>query len=601
MIHKLIKLYGRFSIKIKMPIAFMLIGLLSVIMMASVTYDFYQKSVQEDYILDATRRLMQLHTNFGSVIDNYFLYHERSNLTQFLIDHPDVKSSSGEQLNEVKRELDDMAIGYMNSYPEILSIEIVRSDKQSNNNQSNPMDPTYNYFENYRNILFSSGKTTIYSIQNGNLIEDSTYNVIRLEIPLLKNIINSEPPIHSGYTLAIVLEPSFIKTAVDNADLLTNETILIVDDRQNILYAFQDNEQEIFTVLNQELVQVVSKDNKEVIYSQFKPENANWNYMTVIPIQAIASSWEYTPTSLSMTLLIVSITIMMIVPSMSGAFIEPVLKLQNLMFKVESGDFSVRAESKESHDEIQILNRSFNQMVSKLDELVMTVSDLKVKEVHMMVREKEAVIEAMQHQINPHFLYNSLDIIKSIAYLEEVPQIVQMTKGLADFYRYTAKTSQDRVTLLDEINYVKHYLSIIHVRFTSGFKSTLNVEPKYYNNVAIKLMLQPIVENSIKYAVEPNDGKGCVEVSASEVNGDLVVIVSDTGPGMSQSRLEWVDSQIRAFDKDVALESIRNKSIGIVSVHARIALMFGEDYGISIESSQNAGTQVKVKLPLKEV
>jgi two-component system sensor histidine kinase YesM len=239
-------------------------------------------------------------------------------------------------------------------------------------------------------------------------------------------------------------------------------------------------------------------------------------------------------------------------------------------------------------------------MVSKLDELVTTVSDLKVKEVHMMVREKEAVIEAMQHQINPHFLYNSLDIIKSIAYLEEVPQIVQMTKGLADFYRYTAKTTQDRVTLLDEINYVKHYLSIIHVRFTSGFKSTFNIEPKYYNNCAVKLMLQPIVENAIKYAVESNDGKGCVEISALETNGDLVVTVSDNGPGMSQSRLRWVDSQIRAFDKEEALESIRSKSIGIVSVHARIALMYGDGYGISIDSSQNMGTQVKVKLPLKE-
>ena len=125
------------------------------------------------------------------------------------------------------------------------------------------------------------------------------------------------------------------------------------------------------------------------------------------------------------------------------------------MQKVSRGNLSVRAEIVSGHDDFQQLNRSFNQMVEQLDDLIRTVSELRLQEAHIRLRQKDAVIEALQNQINPHMLYNSLEIIKSMAYLENTDAIIRMSTNLGDVYRYTAKITEKEVPLKEELDHVQ--------------------------------------------------------------------------------------------------------------------------------------------------
>lgn len=261
-------------------------------------------------------------------------------------------------------------------------------------------------------------------------------------------------------------------------------------------------------------------------------------------------------------------------------------------------NLDVRAVYVSGHDEFQYLNRSFNMMIERIQELLETVSTLKYKEVSLQLREKEAMIKALQSQIDPHFLYNSLDIIKSMAYLEDMPEIVKMARSLADFYRYTAKDTDSMVKLEDELAQLKYYLSIIHVRFPGTFRSQFSVNDKFMDCLIPKLIIQPLVENAVKFAIEPKEGKGSIIVNAFDDRNDLVIEVADNGPGIRPDRLAEINGMLAQLTENAQHGYGRQQSLGIANVHARIVLQYGNQYGVSMDSFEGRGTVVSIRLPI---
>jgi two-component system sensor histidine kinase YesM len=217
-----------------------------------------------------------------------------------------------------------------------------------------------------------------------------------------------------------------------------------------------------------------------------------------------------------------------------------------------------------------------------------------------LLGQKEAMIQALQNQINPHLLYNTLEIINSLAYIEKNERIQIIAKNLGDYYRYTASIKEPFVTLREELDHVNKYLEIVKIRFPRHFQSRFYVHEKYLDERIVKCSLQPIVENAVKYAVEPKRGNGTVIVSAYHEGSDLVIEVADNGDGIAEGKLEELRRLLDGVVTQANETLLGTPTLGIVNVHARLVLQHGPRYGLSIASFEGRGTVVSIRVPMRE-
>lgn len=215
---------------------------------------------------------------------------------------------------------------------------------------------------------------------------------------------------------------------------------------------------------------------------------------------------------------------------------------------------------------------------------------------------RQAQYLALQNQINPHFLYNSLEGIRGEAITAGLNNVAEMTEALATFFRYTISNMEHLVTIEDELTNIENYYIIQQYRF--GERLNLNIEFECEDKTEIlkcrlpKLTLQPIVENSIFHGIERKMGRGNVSIKLETTSKRLIITVSDDGLGMEPERLEELNKKlkIQSFDY-VKPDSERKGGIAIINVNNRIKLLFGEEYGINIYSTLNMGTDVEITLP----
>lgn len=340
-------------------------------------------------------------------------------------------------------------------------------------------------------------------------------------------------------------------------------------------------------------------DGEKILLTYNRSPETGWNIVAYVPMNEMASGLDVArKTILSITLCLILVSLLSI-PRMFHWIIRPIFQLRHLMKRVENGDLSVSAEVIPGKDEVQQLNRSFNQMTRRLDELVHTVHELELKEMQLQLGQKDALIQVLQNQINPHLLYNTLEIIKSIAFIEKVPAIEKMTTNLASVYRYTSKMPGTMVPLREELRNLEHYLDIVHIRFGSKFTSEISVDPTYLDCLIIKLSLQPIVENCVKYAIEPKIGNASITVRAYEESGDLFIDIADDGRGFPTTVLESLHDNMRWIE-DSAEPFAGKESIGILNVHARMRLTYGSPYGVCIRSETGKGSVVTLRFPKKD-
>lgn len=326
-------------------------------------------------------------------------------------------------------------------------------------------------------------------------------------------------------------------------------------------------------------------------------EVTGWKTIALVPLSEMATGLQIARNSAVVVMALLILLIMIIVPIMANHFTRPMVQLKRAMEKLQTGDLSVRAPVTSGRDEIQMLGLSFNRMAERLNQLVNTVYNMELKEVQIKLLQKEATIQALQNQINPHLLYNTLDIIKSIAFLEGVPRIERMAENLASLYRFTAKLEQSEISLSEELEHLKQYFEIIHIRFTKHFESKVYVDDKYAAASIIKLTLQPIAENAVKYAVEPRNGKAAVIVSAYPDGSDLIIEIADNGSGIEPATLLNLKERLSAITVLPDHGMKKYDSLGLLNVHNRLVLFYGNRYGIDIHSFPGQGTVVSVRIP----
>ncbi|MNI40714.1 Sensor histidine kinase YehU [compost metagenome] len=198
----------------------------------------------------------------------------------------------------------------------------------------------------------------------------------------------------------------------------------------------------------------------------------------------------------------------------------------------------------------------------------------------------------MQSQINPHFLYNTLESICGLADLKRNADVVKIVNQLALFYRGVLSKGSSIISMEDEILITQTYLEILKIRYGDQMDYTLDFDPEVYKYKTIKLLLQPIVENSIYHGLKNKRGKGHIRIKGSVKGEQLVIVVADNGVGIKKERLDTILSREES--------DYKKKSFGLKSTDDRIKLYFGSEYGLEIVSEYGRGTMITLRLPTHE-
>lgn len=217
--------------------------------------------------------------------------------------------------------------------------------------------------------------------------------------------------------------------------------------------------------------------------------------------------------------------------------------------------------------------------------------------------DKQTELTALQSQINPHFLYNTLDSIRGQALIDDNKEIARMVEALAAFFRYSISRSGNLVRLREELANIENYMLIQRYRFNNRFSLEVIVDEgdeEAYNFLIPKLIIQPVVENAIFHGLEEKLEGGSVTIEAIVTEQNLILTISDNGKGMDEETLNKLNSRIRNNGSEmveVGEKGQRNTGIALPNIHKRIQLLFGEEYGVNVYSTAGQGTDVEITIP----
>ncbi|UJF34857.1 cache domain-containing sensor histidine kinase [Paenibacillus hexagrammi] len=320
----------------------------------------------------------------------------------------------------------------------------------------------------------------------------------------------------------------------------------------------------------------------------------DWTVITSVPYAELIQGTEYIKRTILWTVLITMAAASIFGFGFAGSIVKPVKRLYSYMRKVESGDFSTHIQV-QATDEIGMLMHGFNKMVLRLQELMNEIYFSKLRETELALSQREIEMKALQSQMNPHFLFNTLETIRGMALEHDMDDISSISSSMARLLRYNLRSETSKVKLEEELHYAEIYMRIQKFRFENKLEYELDIPDWAKRQLIPKFSLQPIVENSIIHGIEPAQGVIRITISAIREADTFIIRIKDTGMGMTEQTLQKIRKNLIQND---AISS--GVSIGIVNVHRRTALLFGEAYGISIESRYEHGVTVDIRLPLSD-
>ncbi len=285
-------------------------------------------------------------------------------------------------------------------------------------------------------------------------------------------------------------------------------------------------------------------------------------------------------------LTILALLLSVIIPN---SIAKPIQHFNSVTNQVAKGDLSVRVHAVHGA-EVKMLATSLNMMIEKIQNLLSAIQ----KDQTTL---REAELELLQAQINPHFLYNTLDTIIWLAEAGKQCEVVEIVGSLSDFFRTSLNHGNGMFMLREEEKHVRSYLEIQQVRYQDILDYKIEIAEEVKDAVMPKITLQPLVENALYHGIKNRRGRGLIHIYAHKKNGDIRITVEDNGIGMTPERLAAVRNQLKRKEKSNNIP--RRDSYGLFNVNERIKLKFGEKYGLSLSSVYGRGTRVQIFIPYR--
>lgn len=267
--------------------------------------------------------------------------------------------------------------------------------------------------------------------------------------------------------------------------------------------------------------------------------------------------------------------------------VRPLRKVEQGMKMMESGEWE-KIKPLKGSDEISRLVISYNKMIERLTELVEDLYTSELRNQKVLIDKQRSELQALQSQINPHFLHNTLETMNAYAILNEAEEISEMATALSSMFRYSVRNFEV-VTLREEMDHVKNFLIVQEHRFQKKIQVNFHIPQSLFGEEVVKLSLQPIVENAIHHGLRKRCYKGEIDIYAKVDKHKFVISVCDNGVGITNERMEEINEQLAT---EQLHEWNRNMGIGVSNVHRRIRLICGEGYGLTICGSEEEGTAV---------
>lgn len=416
----------------------------------------------------------------------------------------------------------------------------------------------------------------------------------------LVRAINSTSRGHIG-VLVISINPNYLANIVNDERYKTS---ILVDGR--VIYSNDlkvgeiadlgrsEAEASYYYEINEEF----NENGDHLILNTFKLDksfNNTFQVLVNVPVDIITME---SSTVINKGILIIGVAIMsslIVILYFSKNFSDRINILRSEMHKVVKGNFNIK-KSMDGNDEISEVYDDLYIMMESINKLIDEVYIRKIQQEKLMVKQKEAEFKMLASQINPHFLYNTLETIRMRAFCSGDRELASIVKKLGKIMRRNLEVSNQNVSFESELELVKNYLEIQELRFKGKVEHEFNIEvnAKKYN--ILPLLLQPIVENAFVHGLEGTKEKGKIIVSAFEDLGYLLVEISDNGCGMSRERLEFINDNLGKTNK----KENGHQSIGMGNINERIKIFYGDKYGIHVFSELNVGTKIVLVLPAIE-
>lgn len=405
-------------------------------------------------------------------------------------------------------------------------------------------------------------------------------------------------------TLYIDLNFSSIRQMLDRlAESKTSRTkLLIFDGNQEVIYDSEGLEEGAWEQMDEGERGTVrdflkgsraepgefTMRGKKCLAASVRNETTDWQIMAWMPLSDIyASGWK-NMVGIFSAMIMLLITAVFLGIYLAGQISRPVMVLAKAMGQVDKGKVNLLEQEKYSwQDEMGLLFKSYNEMGKRIND--------SIEKIYIyQINQKQTELKMLQFQINPHFLYNTLNTISSIAALSDIEEIVKIADNLSGMFQYNIK-GDDIVPVRKEIQHVKNYLEIQAIRFPGKYRFEYRIDPEVEEKKMLKFLLQPLAENSLQHAFGKMKEINTVSLTAQEDGKDIIFRLRDNGVGMKAEQAEELNREFAQTDTGTLVNHV-DKGIGLRNVNARIKNLYGKEYGIQIWSEEGEYTEIQIRI-----
>lgn len=569
------------SIRVTILVSYFFVAMVSLMVFAMVAMNYTRKTVLEN----AKEYSLQLINQVNNDIDSYMDY--LRNTAILISSNEDVQEYLFENGRD-KAQVDRITAQFrtiMDTRADIVNIGIIAENgkyllnhgqlKVNENVELHELEWILQAYEN-------KGLTTISSSHVQNVV-DGKYEWV---VTMSRGLRNKRTRQMEG-VFFVDLNYSSIRELCASISLGNKGYIYILDELGNIIYHPQ--QQLLYSGLKVEKIEEVLTASEESfitedgkLYCVSKSSDTGWSVVGVAYTSELLKNSAETIRIYIYSAILILIAALILAYILSDEITKPIKKLSRSMHEVEKGNFDYVMLETDGENEISRLSSSFNVMISEIKHLM-------EQNVEEQRQKRKSELMALQAQINPHFLYNTLDSIIWMAEWGKNKEVVLMTSSLAKLLRQSISNQNELVKVEDEVEYTRSYLTIQKMRYKDKLEYEILVEPEIMNFNVAKLILQPLVENAIYHGIKYKEGKGKILVEGFRRDQELILRITDDGIGMQPEQLEKVFEKRRTDRK-------RN-SVGVLNVHERIRLYYGQEYGLTFESEWGIGTKVEIHIP----
>ncbi len=573
------------SIRNSLIVAFSILILFSLLTYLVLSLRYTEKTV----LKNAKEYTTQLIGQVNNDIDSYMNYME--NISYIVSNNYDVRdylfteNLSEERARELRERIVTVFRTVADAREDITNIALLPEDRDPVINDGEAALNPYTRVEElswYQNALKLDGKAAISSAHVQNAVQGQYDWVVTLS----RSITNKANPGVCG-VFFVDLNYNSIQELCKRISLGNKGYIYILDRDGSIVYHPQ--QQLIYSGMKHELISEVM-DSEETsfltedgkLYTISRSASTGWIVVGVSDVAELMEDMNAARISYVILALILFVIALLLGYLLSNEITRPIQRLERSMKEVERGNFSNAALEVRDDNEIGSLTRSFNIMTEEIQNL------MRQSEQEQRAKRKYE-LKALQSQINPHFLYNTLDSIIWMAEWGKNKEVVTMTSSLARLLRRTISNEQELVTIGEELDCTEAYLTIQKMRYKDKLEYSISVEESIKEEKIVKLLLQPLVENAIYHGIKYKEGKGTIEIRGFRRNALIQLEVEDDGIGMDAETLAHI------FEKHI--RDTKSNGVGVSNVHERIRLFYGDEYGLHYESEPGRGTCAIVVIP----